>query len=266
MSDTSWDNAPVILVLAEMRFDAVNKMASYVDDIQDSMRKSGYPKFKKREARKINLDLSSQRQVSEATYSWEFANKANTESFVLSNDSLVFRSSDYQNFESFKSSLERGLDIVCEAADLSVGSCSRIGLRYVDAVQPEQDRKLSDYVKPNLLGFDFSDIGLLNQGGLSESSALTDNGRLVIRCWQGSGVDVPLPPDLSAPPILDLKPIVDPSKYHALLDFDNIYSKSMDFSVPGIVAVLDSLHMNTSRAFHAASTTEALTNWRSGAS
>jgi len=266
MSDVSWDNAPVILVLADVRFDTVSKMASYVDEIQDAMRKSGYPKFERKEARKINLDLSSQQHISEISYFWEFANKANTESFILSNDSLIFKTADYQHFESFKTVLKQGLDIVCRIADLAVGSCPRVGLRYVDAVQPPAGRSLSEYIKPGLLGFDFDDLAMERKGGLSESYADTERGRLVVKCWQGSGVGVPLPPDLASPPILDLKPLVDISKHHALLDFDNIHFDSIDFSISGVMGVLDDLHADTSRAFLAASTPEAILDWSTGAS
>ena len=148
-------NAPVYFVLAQVRFNAVLTLESYVPVIQDALRKSGYADFGKAIIATINLNLnlpaSANQLPLEQSVRYVFLNDGKTAGFVLDQTSLTFQTTDYDTFDPFKEAFALGLKTVHESVGGSNFS-ERVGIRFLDAVSPRTGEKITDYFAPSLVG------------------------------------------------------------------------------------------------------------------
>lgn len=146
-------NAPVYYVLAQVRFNTVALLDRYVPDLQDSLRKAGYPDFNKAVLATISMDLGGGgAQVVPALESharYQFLNASRTSGFLLDQSSLSFQTTDYDVFEPFSEALLSGIEILHKNVELSFSE--RLGLRYFDAVCPREGETLSQYLIPSML-------------------------------------------------------------------------------------------------------------------
>src|SRR6516164_980213 len=99
--------APVYFTLAQVRFNPVFALDSYVPKIQDQLRRQGYPDTKKGMLTTFNLNVGNpaegaipQVPVSQTTR-YTFSNINKTEGFILDQASLSFQTTEYDIFESF---------------------------------------------------------------------------------------------------------------------------------------------------------------------
>ncbi|MCD4747822.1 MAG: TIGR04255 family protein [Thermoanaerobaculales bacterium] len=247
-------NSPLVMVLAQVRFAPVLKMADYVPAIQEKLRRNGYPRFGSQKIREIAL--GPQPEVRQAQR-WLFANKENNESVVLSNDFIVLETSRYTVFEDFAKHLETVLGVIGEETDLSL--VHRLGLRFVDLILPEDDESLDEYIKPQLHGLQADDLAvdeLLNQ---FESRGQTREGQLVVRLHQNNKGAF-LPPDLGS---THLAFASSPQKdvLATLLDIDHFSEQDRDYDVPALINAMWELHVYTGKAFNSSVTDKALECW-----
>ena len=147
-------NAPVYYALAQVQFNAVLALDQYLSQIQDNLRKAGYPDFEKSFMAMINLNTGvGQGQAVPAMQPqarYQFLNGDRTAGFILDQSGIVFQTADYDTFEPFLAECVKGLQIVHSAADLDYSE--RAGIRFLDAVCPKGDEKISQYLAPSLLG------------------------------------------------------------------------------------------------------------------
>ena len=82
-------NAPVYFTILQIRHNTVTRLSAYADEIQDEMRKAGYPDFKKSVAVAFSFttntdgeqkNIGKQEQVERLM----FFNARNTQGFVIS--------------------------------------------------------------------------------------------------------------------------------------------------------------------------------------
>lgn len=151
-------NAPVYFAIAQARHNPVLRLGSYAADIQDRMRKVGYPDFKKGVSMAFNLmrqigDTSQPQNppVVEQVERLMFFSTDNTKGFIVEQNALSFQTTEYDTFETFADEFIKGLGIVHECVTLA--HSERIGLRYLDAiVPPNGEAGLADYLVPGVLG------------------------------------------------------------------------------------------------------------------
>ncbi|OFV96490.1 MAG: hypothetical protein A3F68_09820 [Acidobacteria bacterium RIFCSPLOWO2_12_FULL_54_10] len=150
-------NAPVYFTVAQVRHNPVLRLGSYAPDIQDRMRKAGYPDFKKEVFMAISLmpqngDKSqSHDPVVDQVERLMFFSMDSTRGFVVEKNALSFHTTDYDTFETFIDEFMKGVGIVHECVTLA--HTERIGLRYLDAiVPPNGEDGLTDYLAPGVLG------------------------------------------------------------------------------------------------------------------
>jgi len=149
--------APVYFTIAQVRHNPVLRLGSYAPDIQDRMRKAGYPDFKRGVA--IALAITPEVGEEAQTKSPEvqkverlmFFNTESTKGFILEQNALSFHTTEYDTFETLSDDFMKGLGIVHECVVLA--HTERIGLRYLDAiVPPNGEEGLPDYLAPGVLG------------------------------------------------------------------------------------------------------------------
>jgi uncharacterized protein (TIGR04255 family) len=253
--------APLIYVLAQVRIGAILQLAERIPPIQEALRKN-YPYYRAKEMHNLHLGMPG--SASEAlglarVEHWEFADRDRTSGFTLQSNAITFHTTRYDTFEPFLDALRNGLEAIHK--ELNVGLTTRIGLRYVDLIVPEQEGAPTMYVSPGLAGFPVQGVAKTNSETVVITSVQTEIGQMVLRYMQSRSGAI-LPSDLDTLS-LQLQKSVDPGMSTATLDIDHFreFDKT-DFSVDHAVTWTDQLHATTSKAFWDTLTPYALEKWQ----
>ena len=251
--------SPLVYVVAQVRFSAVESIPKYIPAIQDEFRKQ-FPRFTKGEVRNVRISPAAPPEIF-AVPRFEFQNKERTCGIVVQPESVAVHVSRYSSFDFFCSSLQYALDTVHSVVTL--GLIDRIGLRYVDVVRPSEGEELGQYLHPGLLGLNDADVGVRRSIRMSVFQGETEAGTLLFRLAQRNDGGF-LPPDVEPSPLSHEQPDVQPGEIVTLLDFDHFreFTKEpLDFSTDIVLRHLGRLHDNTDLAFRAAVTEHALSAW-----
>jgi uncharacterized protein (TIGR04255 family) len=258
---TKMGNAPIILILGQIRFNPVQQMASFVDGIQEQFRKLRFAGFVQDELKGLHVDTrSATPQVDIRSESrWRFTDSHKTSEFLLSRNSLTFQTTAYETKEMFLDGFLKGIDVIHRAAQLEY--VEGIGIRTIDAVVPVKGENLRDYLKPQLLGFYESDLGDVKHSILEGVFSFAVNSLLVSRVAILKGA-LGLPLDLM-PIVLSIKPkFTDTNGDHAILDNDRSEQIQFDFDIEEIRKKFFMLKVDVSKAFYNAVTEGALQRWK----
>ena len=275
-------NAPLVQVLAQVVYAPVLNWKEHVPKFQERLIELGFPRVNKQESAEIRVEFGGPGQPTEGAARhgglvgpssvqqqvithYEFADRAQQTAFVLGESAFVLHTSDYQSKEPFFALLERGLEIL--NACMRVTLVERIGLRYIDLVQPGSGERFGQYVHAGLLGYPFAEAPKLKaarRGFATQSVATTPDGSLAIR----SAVVPPgqyLPPDLN-PGSLRRPTNIDVKSAGLVIDFDhftifNEPGRAMDFAPVSVVEHLTALHATLREAFEVCVTDYARQKW-----
>ena len=255
--------APVYFTIAQARFNQILTLNSYAPQIQERLRKEGFPDAQKGFLATINLNLAAPTEAGAPqlpvaqTVRYTFGNMERTSSFILDQGALSFQTTEYDVFETFSSNFLKGLSAVEEAVNLSY--TDRIGLRYLDAVFPKSGETLRNYLSGSLLGLtEKLDDTVVH--AFSETLVKTDSINVRSRVIIQDG-EVGFPPDLQ-PLILNL-----PDRFrqlrgrHAIMDTDGWFDTREAFKLERINEQLTLIHTGIDRAFRASVTEDALKVW-----
>lgn len=261
-------NAPVYFALAQAHFNPVAAMSKYVDEIQDRLRREGYPLFNRHEITQLTIPSSNQTsesaqpQIRQQT-SWLLDNNDRTAGFVLGSSAITYQTTHYETHKKFIAELLRGLGAVDEVVELD--HVRRLGLRYLDAVIPRDGEKLEQYLVDGLHGLDFQAkrrFAMTESVFSTQVAPLVDTGTLVVRIYTRPNERLGFPPDLG-PHRLVTNPKFDmkSSCSHAVIDTDHYAEGHMPMDFGHLEKQLLSLHRQVSDAFKAAATDHARTIW-----
>ena len=256
-------NAPVYFTVAQVRFNPVLNLESYLSAIQDRMRAAHFPDFKREVFQQLVVSFSGGEAGKPPAPSFQpgarclFGDIEGTTSFVLENNALALQTTAYETFETFSKMLLHGLSIVHEAIKLDF--TERVGLRYLDAVLPKAGESLADYLTPEVLGLSQKLPGQLSHS-FSETVTINTTGKLVSRVIIQEG-HVGLPPEMLAlAPKLEPR-FTQPKGRHAIIDTDAFREQREAFKLDGLEAVLDMLHAEILKSFEATVTPHAFKTW-----
>lgn len=248
--------SPLVYVVAQVRIGAVLKMADYVPEIQERMRKAGYSLYRESEVRELEFGLSG--TTTRVTPVWAFDRIDRTTGFSVQMGSVALQTTAYDTHEAFFADLQQGLEIVRDV--VGIAASERLGLRYVDAFQARADHTLAEYLKEGLRGVGLEHIGARRPMLFTNLIAETDlGGRLVARI--GLSPDGALPPNL-VPQDLVSEKTFDPKEPIGVLDYDHFVEKSEAFSVKGAMDRFNGLHGILSDVFRETVSDFALEDWR----
>lgn len=242
------------MVLAQVRFAPMLKMADYVPGIQEELRRNGYPRFRALKTQEVVLGPQPEFRESER---WLFANKEKTEVVVLAQDFVVLETSRYTVFEDFAQHLETVLKTIGTVTDASL--VHRLGLRFVDLILPNEDENLDEYLQRKLHGLQPGDLAMDKVLNQFESRGDTEVGHLIVRLHQNVAGEF-LPPDLK-PTELAFGPAPNQGDVVTLLDIDHFSLEDRDYDVPELIDVMWNLHEFTGKAFESSVTEKALERW-----
>ncbi len=257
-------NAPVYYTVAQVRFNPVLDLDGYIAAIQSKMREAHFPDYRKEVFQQIVLPFGGgeQGQMAAPTLTpharYQFGDIAGSTLFLLENNALSFQTASYDTFETFSKIFLKGLGMLHEA--LRLDFVERIGLRYLDAVQPSKaDETLREFLVPEVLGLALRGEGQLTHS-VSETIVLTAAGQLVSRVFIRNG-HVGLPIEL-----IGFAPTIDPrftqrESLHAIVDTDASTSQREAFDLSKVRAQMTALHDEIVKSFNATVTEHARASW-----
>jgi uncharacterized protein (TIGR04255 family) len=248
--------SPLVFVLAQVKIAPILQMPQYVPEIQEGLRRSGFPGYEPRTTQKILIG-PGRPQATEAEH-WFFTNRESTCAAILGNDFVVLAASVYDRFEEFAATLEGILGIVKTAC--SPGFSSRLGLRYVDLIKIVEGQALDSYLQPGLRGLEPEQLGASSLLHHMRLRAETSAGILSVRIWQNRDGRV-LPPDLAADELPFRFEVPDRGELLTILDIDHFSERRREFEPSSLIQEIWSLHEGTDRAFRSAVTPEAMELW-----
>jgi len=248
--------SPLLLVLAQVRFSPILQMDKFIPAIQERLRNEGFPKFQAMQSSTIQMPgvpaLSQN-----PTVHWEFMDREDKKGIVLGTEGMSFTVSDYSTFEDFRVGLQIGLLTVQEIVKLELRT--RVGLRYIDLVIPKEGKRVSDYVRPEILGLLQDKPPLQRLAYVSQLLCQSEIGKLILRCTHQIGGSV-LPPDLQLLRLTLNKPLLLNQEF-CVLDFDHFVEEQSDFDLGAVSSAFNDLHDVLDQSFRAAVTPEALKEW-----
>lgn len=259
-------NAPVYYALAQAHFNPVAAMSRYVDQIQDRLRREGYPLFELQQVTHLEVQAPGQAQPAEPrithTLSWLITRSDRTAGFILAPSSITYHTTHYETNNEFIPALLRGLAAVHEAAVLD--HISRLGLRYLDAVLPRAHEDVEQYLVGGLHGIEFDAVRryMLTESVFgTQTRPLVPTGTLVTRVHR---MTAPLgfPPDMQ-PNGLVVSPKFEAKepRPHAVIDTDHFVEGRMPIDMDQLGEQLRSLHAAIKSAFDAITTDHARSAW-----
>jgi uncharacterized protein (TIGR04255 family) len=257
-------SAPVYLTLAQVRFNQLLALDSYVPAIQEKFRKLGYPDVQKAVLQTFNLNVTGVADDSRAvpvvpTAQYVFSNIEKTAGFILQQNGLTFHSTDYDTFETFSATLLEGLEFV----NVSVGGLSfsdRIGVRYLDAIYPREGEGLSLYLIASVLGLIGKIEGQVVYSFL-ETMSQVRSIKLIARTIFETG-KVGFPADMHPMPFVLPERFRTLDGLHATLDTDGFTEVREVFNLNVIKVRLLEIHHEIEKVFKAIVTPRALEIWK----
>jgi uncharacterized protein (TIGR04255 family) len=261
---TKMTSAPVFFTLAQVRFNQVLALESYVPQIQDQLRRKGYPDTQKVVTATFNLnmppapnDAAPQSLPVSQTIRHTFSTIDKKAGFILDQGSLSFQTMEYDVFETFSQTLLGGLRIVHDAVSLSY--TDRIGMRYLDAVYPNKGEDLSEYLNESVIGLYRKLAGELLHS-FSETRVKDGHISIVARIIVQDG-RIGFPPDMQ-PIGLELLPrFQELYGMHAILDTDASHDARATFDLGQIESRLLDVHDSVTKSFNLSVTKHALKAW-----
>lgn len=260
-------NAPLYFSIAQVRHNPVLRLGAYADEIQDRMRKAGYPDFRKGVAMAISLisqiDDAAQRQQPsvEKVERLVFSSSNNTKGFIVEQNAVSFQTTGYQTFESFIDEFMKGLGMVHEC--LTLAHAERVGLRYLAAiVPPNGEEGLSDYLVSGVLGLSRKlpeDVQVSHS--FSETHFRTAGCAVLSRTIILAG-PLGFPMDLQPIGVKLAERFQKINGVHAIVDTDASIEGRHALSLAGIKSRLTTLRAGIDVAFNAVVMPAALQAWK----
>lgn len=246
---------PLALVLIQVRYSPIAKIAEFIPEIQDRFRKNGYPVQTNHKS--VTFEINSEGMKQAEMPQWRFETPERESVVLIDQSQILLQTSHYTSFEFFFSEFLKLVSLVMVITEHDeFGMFNRLGLRYVDQVrkQTEEDT-IESYLRPQLRGMECSEyIDSRKQYTLSTigktAPAPGIDGTLAIRIIRGEmGLD--LPPDLIAAAPLG-RPKVAIDEDIALIDMDHYWEGSLGpgFDEKQISQVFFRLHDTVIHGFH----------------
>ena len=266
--------APLLYVLASVRFSALLKLPDAIPAIQDALREQ-LPLVYEMTFENINVSTlgipggqpSIEKTIGQA---WAFMAADRSSGCQISLDQIIVHTRSYKTFSKFAELVS----IVVSEVEKHARSfdVNAMGIRYLDRISPSNGDELKAYLKPGFLAepLQWADFELL--GGMSHRLYKTKTGVLQARFWSGNGYSE-VPDDLVPLYLLTedssvqaMAPkFLEPG--HGTLDTDSIWSSPtlQRMDTARIVGELDALHAHANAFFREACSDHAFQVWNEGA-
>jgi len=258
-------HAPVYFTIAQVRFNPILSLKTYVPAIQEQLRKAGYPDFKEGLTMMFNINIGNieppqdQPPSVQPVERFMFSNMDNTHEFILQANSLSFQTTQYETYDKFSKNFLTVLDVVHKI--IGINFSERIGIRYLDAVEPKIGDELPQYLIQEVLGVSgrLENTAIIHS--FSETAAKTKTGGQVVSRTVIQPGPLGFPPDLHPDRLKLNDRFRKINGLHAVIDTDGSFENREPFDITNTKKRLDELHDVISAAFHSTVTKYAESVW-----
>lgn len=260
-------NQPLVLVLGQVRFSPVRQMGNYIPVIQEEFRRHGFPLERAGKVQRLILDSAGGVPVEVVEEQrWEYRNREETWSILVMQDCVVLQTTAYERFEGFAEKLQHAVGTVLSMTEHDrLGVVQRVGLRYVDVVQPRDGEDFRVYLRPGFHGVADEVFRTATHRLHVESTGGTTVGDvpgiLIVRVAQNDRGFL-LPPDLmdGAPKLASR---AEKGELITLIDMDHFIEGRFDPNAEWVVARTYEMHDHIVETFHQHVVTEdAVAVWQ----
>jgi uncharacterized protein (TIGR04255 family) len=190
---------PLVLVLCQVRFSPVRKMSDYIPAIQEEFRRHRFPLEDAGKIQQLAITPAGVHSVEQER--WLYRTKDENWSVTVLQDGVVLQTVAYERFEGFAEKLEMAVRTVLEKTEQNqFGVVQRVGLRYIDLVEPRSSEDFRFYLRPGFHGVADDAVfrpktHRLHVESVGQTSVGDVEGTMIVRVTQNDlGFD--LPPDL----------------------------------------------------------------------
>jgi len=258
-------NAPVYYTVGQIQFNPILELNLSLPSIQSKMREMHFSDYRPEIVNRLVLPFSGQ-QVGQAPVPpglsaqtrHMFGTMDGNSIFLLENNSLSLQTTQYESFQKFLDTFMLGLEIINKS--INIDFFERIGLRYLDAIQPIKEKNLNDLIIPEVTGLAFKLDGEIKHNA-TEAIFKNPLGLLTSRVLIRDGkVGLPLELTMSQSPTIASR-FTEKEGLHAILDNDASVVNREVFDLVNVRERLTSLHGEINKAFYATVTPDALAVW-----
>lgn len=257
-------NAPIYYSIVQVRFNAVLSIERHVPQIQDKLRRAGFPDYERVQLGAVIPGISIEAAPAlQQTVRHDFRSLDRSAGVMLEHNTLSFHTTKYETVEPFVESFLRALKTV----DDEVGHLSyweRLGMRTLDAICPAPGESMADYLRLAVLGVSssFPDRTLLHS--ISETRTQSNGSTLMSRAvimHHENEAPAAFPPELATVNLVQAQKFQRIRGCYAVVDSDCWLDTREEFSFETIKEKLGFLHTELRRSFDATVTPEALKRW-----
>lgn len=256
-----WPNAPLALVLAQVRFDPeINTEYKDIAERLNAVLGERFPSIKavRPVALVFNNTPSSVLDLHEREVGRELRSDDSRSVLRIQDGAMTFTTSLYEDSTHFLAEWRSMLDCLCAAGGIKV---QRLGLRYVDFIIPSSGREPESYFKDGFGRLPHIFDEMAQTAFTSHEYMRGTNGAMRIQFGRGFAPPS-LPPDLDnsvmLPPALMKKYTDGPS---AVLDIDSWRIETRRLRAAEIANEFQSLRDDICEAFKRVITREAQAEW-----
>lgn len=253
-------NAPLALVLAQVRFSPYLTISTRVPALQDALRKT-YPVLRHEQTQSIDIGPNAGGPRITTEDVWHFSDADSRAGFTVQQNSVVFITTRYSTYDDFA----QRHAVILNAFEQAVPDVfvDRLGLRYLDVIVPLDGEGPENYVVPGLKGCDIS--ALPGEAFRSQYVARwkLGDGMMVFRFT--SGVESPfLPQDLRSINLSGAEVMTRAGEAKTrigTMDFDRILPHREPYNAVGLSRFFSDMHGDLSRIFRGAMSQHAEAVW-----
>lgn len=248
---TPFRNQPLRLVLCQIRTSPVQTISEYMDRIQEEFRRQGFPISHQAEVQQLIFTPAGPQVMNQRR--WESRSKDETRSILVYPDSVFVQTTAYERFEKFAEDVRLALGtVLAKTENDKLGLVHRIGLRYIDLIDPREGEDYRLYLQNGLHGLSADAYRPGSTRTVVQSMGATTigdtMGSFTVRVTQNDqGLEVP--PDLmqDAPKLVRK---VQPGKLVAHIDMDHAIEGNFDANVEWVIQKAYKLHDHIIETFH----------------
>jgi len=256
-------NPPVYYALAQVQFNPIAAMESYIKQIQDKLRLEGYTLFEEKKNAQLHFEASTsppQARIIEIPM-WCITKPDQTAGFIIGQSYLTYHTTHYTTHDQFFNELLLGLKTIHSIIKLE--HLRRLGLRYLNAVLPLNGETIDQYLVSGLHGIrlDAQSRYSLIESVFDTHESLQAKGTLVSRIHSRTG-QLGYPPDITPGNLSSMPRFItkDPTS-HAVIDLDHFIEGQMPLDFEKIKDELNALHKHIKHAFNTSVTDHAKKIW-----
>lgn len=261
-----WPNAPLVFVLAQVRFHPIPSAAP--ENLRDAIvKRAGKELITITQTNAINIQINLEgeganvHRSSQAGIGYDMLNEPLNAMVRVVNGALTYATTDYRDSTSFK---QNWLGILAALQDVQIPAVTRLGMRYVDFIIPRGGKVPEDYV---YAPWDTRDMRLLPgaEGRPVLNVSMMDvpypSGRMRLQFMRGFGVPN-LPADLQGmlPPAK--RPTATDPGLCGIIDTDRWIEGTYPSDPETLDALFTTMHRDLSGAFRTMTTPAAQEEWK----